>query len=451
MLGSVLITLFFLMAPAGVLWLCRRFPLAGKVGPVLLLYLTGILVGNVFHPPGMARVQEALSSAMVPLAIPLMLFSCTFRRSGTRSQLLALLSGLAAVTVAVVAGYFLFGRSLDDGAKVGGMLTGVYTGGTINLASLQVMLDVPVETFVLLNSFDMAVSFLYLTFLLSFGIRIFRRWLPGTAEADGAGSEADAVNAGQPPTEKVVSAVSAPASPASASLAQPAPAISASPASSALASVAQPAPAASTPPASPASASVAPAGPAGGGEERPYRGLFTRPGLRDAGVLLAADALIIGVSAGLGLLAGDGAFMTVLILMLTTLGIAASFWKPLKERRYGYEMGMYFIYVFSIVVASMADLRNLSVGGSLTLLAYLAFVVFGSLLLQVLLARLLRIDADTMTVSSVAYICSPAFVPMMTAAMKNRRVLAGGLAVGVVGYAAGNYLGLLISQLLTLF
>ena len=127
MLGNILIVIFFLLAPAGVLRLCRRFPLLGKVGPVLILYLLGILVGNVFHPPGMAQIQEILTSATVPLAIPLMLLSCTFRRSGTRSQLLALLSGLFAVAVMVIAGYLLFGKSLDDGAKVGGMLVGVYT------------------------------------------------------------------------------------------------------------------------------------------------------------------------------------------------------------------------------------------------------------------------------------------------------------------------------------
>ena len=379
MVGNILITLFFLLAPAGVLWLCRRYAPLGKVGPVLILYILGIIVGNIFHPPGMAQVQEILSSAMVPLAIPLMLFSCTFRRSGTRSQLLALLSGLLAVTVAVAAGYLVFGRNLEDGAKVGGMLTGVYTGGTINLASLQVMLDVPEETFILLNSFDMAVSFLYLTFLLAVGIRLFRRWLPveSTGDEDISDIQEDT-------------------------------------------------------------------------KENPYKGLFTKKGLRDAGILLGVDALIIGASAGLGLLAGDGAFMTVLILCLTTLGIAASFWKPLKKLKYGYDMGMYFIYVFSVVVASMADLRNLSIGGSLGLLGYLALVIFGSLILQVIMARLLKIDADTMTVSSVAYICSPPFVPMMAAAMKNRRVLAGGLAVGVVGYAAGNYLGFIMARLLTL-
>lgn len=176
--GTILITLFFLLAPAGVLRLCRQFPTLGKIGPVLILYLLGILVGNLFHPAGMARIQQALSSAMVPLAIPLMLFSCTFRRSGTRSQLLALLSGMLAVTAAVIAGYLLFGKGLEDGPKIGGMLTGVYTGGTINLASLQVMLNVPEETFILLNSFDMAVSFLYVTFLLAIGFKLFRRILP---------------------------------------------------------------------------------------------------------------------------------------------------------------------------------------------------------------------------------------------------------------------------------
>ena len=379
MAGDILMVLFFLLVPAGVLWLCRKVPVLGKVGPVLILYLIGILVGNIFHPDGMAEIQDLLSSAMVPLAIPLMLFACKFRRSETRSQLLALVTGLVAVAAAVVAGYFLFGRRMEDGAQVGGMLTGVYTGGTINLASLKVMLDVPEETFILLNSFDMAVSFLYLTFLLSVGIRLFRRWLP--VEAVGAGG-----------------------------------AVAEDP-----------------------------------GREHPYRALLTRQGRKDAAILLGVDILIIGVSAGLGLLAGDGAFMTVLILCLTTLGIAASFWKPVRSRgQQGYDIGMYLIYVFSVVVASMADFRTLSIGGSLMMFVYLAFVIFGSLLLQVLFAKLLRIDADTVTVCSVAYICSPPFVPMMAAAMKNRRVLAGGLAVGVVGYAAGNYLGFLMAQLLGL-
>lgn len=382
MAGTIAMAVFFLLAPAGVLYLCRKVSFLGKIGPVLILYILGIIVGNLFRPDGMAKLQDLLSSAMVPLAIPLMLFGCTFRRSETRSQLLALFTGLLAVLATVVAGYFIFGSNIPDADKVGALLTGVYTGGTVNMASLKAMLDVPDETFILLNSYDMVICFLYLTALLSFGIKLMRKWLPCETLSE---TEEDEKAIEQALNETKVN---------------------------------------------------------------PYKGLFTREGLKQAGFLLAIDALIIGVSAGLGLLVGDRWFMTVLILMLTTLGIAASFWKPVRERRYGYEVGMYFIYIFSIVVASMADLSKMDLTGGLSMLGYLTFVIFASFILQFLLAKLLRIDADTMVVSSVAFICSPPFVPMMAAAMRNRRVLASGLAIGVVGYAAGNYLGFLIANIL---
>lgn len=368
----------FLLAPAAVIRLCKRIPLLSKIGPVLVLYILGIIIGNIFHPACMAQVQDILSSAMVPMAIPLMLFSCKFSRSQTRSQLLALITGMAAVIVAVIIGFLIFGREIPDGTKVGGMLTGVYTGGTINLAALKSMLGASEETFILLNSYDMIISFLYLTFLMSFGIKLFRRWLPNITHPDNFSSESDEDEAG-----KLVP--------------------------------------------------------------------FTKAWFKDAAVLIGIDLLIIGISAGVAFLCGDDWFMTVLILLLTTLGIAASFWKPVKSRKSGYDIGMYLIYVFSIVVASMADLSKFDLGSSLALLGYLTLVIFGSLAIQVLLAKIFRIDADTMTISSVTYICSPPFVPMMAGAMKNSSVLAGGLAIGVVGYAAGNYLGFILFRFLSLF
>ena len=384
MVGNIILVIIYLVCPALVLWLCRRFKWLGKIGPVLVLYIIGVVLGNVFKPAAAAQIQDLLSSAMVPLAIPLMLCSCTFSKMGTRSQLLALITGMVAVVVAVVCGYFIFGRDIPDGAKIGGMLTGVYTGGTINLAALKAMLDVPEQRFILLNSYDMIISFLFLTFLLSFGIKFFRRHLP--VETPSGGSSDDA---------EVAKAVDDAAA-------------------------------------------------------NPYSGLFTRKGLADAGFLLLLDVVIIGISAGLGLLAGDSWFMTVLVLMLTTLGIAASFLNGVRRRRYGYEVGMYFIYVFSIVVASMADFSKFELGSEVRTLGYLTFVIFGSLLLQFILAKLFRIDADTMTISSVTYICSPPFVPMMAAAMKNRDVLASGLAIGVVGYAVGTYLGFIMASLLAM-
>lgn len=381
---TILIAAFCLI-PAGVLWLCRRFSLLGKIGPVLILYFIGIIIGNIGLMPGqLPAVQELMSNAMVPLAIPLMLFGCTFKLSGARSQLLALITGMISVATAVVIGFLIFGDNIPEGNKVGGMLVGVYTGGTINLAALKTMLGVSDETYIMINSYDILVSFLYLTFLLTIGIKLFRKFLPNERKSYSEEDEA-AIRAE-----------------------------------------------------------------IGKENQNPYKGLFTRPGMAQAGKLLGLTALIVGVSAGIALLLPSGMFMTVFILLLTTLGIACSFIKPVREMKYSYDMGMYFIYIFCIAVASMADLSKLDFAGGIGLLGYLLAVVFGSLILQVIFAKIFRIDSDMTLISSVTYINSPPFVPMMAAAMKNKDVLIPGLTIGVIGYAAGNYMGFLMSQLLGL-
>ena len=377
----IILSLVFCIAPAGVLWVCKKVPFLGKIGPVLLLYILGVIIGNTgIHPEGMGTIQEILSSAMVPLAIPMMLFGCTFRFKETKEQLKALLTGMAAVVIAVIAGYLIFGKNIEEGAKVGGLLTGVYTGGTINLAALKTMLGVKNETYILINSYDMLVSFLYLTFLLTVGIRLFRKFLPfkpsalTTTEVKDLEMESDGN----------------------------------------------------------------------------YKKMFTKDGVKEAGKTLGITILICALSGGIALLFPQGAFMVVFILMLTTLGIGCSFIRPIHNLKHSYDLGMYFIYIFCIVVASMADLTSLDLVGGLHLMGYLLFAVFGSLTIQAILARTFKIDADTMIIASVTFINSPPFVPMMVAAMKNKSVLVTGLTLGIIGYAVGNYLGYLMSELLKL-
>lgn len=382
--NCILLCLIFCLAPAGVLWICRKVTLLGKIGPVLLLYILGVILGNIgIRPEGMGTIQDVLSSAMVPLAIPMMLFGCTFRLRETRQQLKALLTGITAVILAVVIGYLIFGKNIEEGTRIGGMLTGVYTGGTINLAALKTMLGVRNETYILLNSYDMLVSFLYLTFLLTIGIRLFRKFLPFKSDHEISETAESELNAES-------------------------------------------------------------------GQEGDYRKIFTREGLKNAGKLLGITLGICAISGGVALLCPEGAFMVVFILMLTTLGIGCSFIKPIHNLPHSYDIGMYFIYIFCIVVASMADLTSLDLAGGLNLMGYLLFAVFGSLVIQALLARIFRIDADTMIIASVTFINSPPFVPMMAAAMKNRSVLVTGLTLGIIGYAVGNYLGFLMSEFLKL-
>lgn len=384
-INYIILVISFCVIPAGVLWLCRKVSFLGKIGPVLILYLIGLLIGNLgLMPDQLPTVQELMSNAMVPLAIPLMLFGCTFRKEGTRSQILALITGMISVIMAVIIGYLIFGKDIDQGAKVGGMLTGVYTGGTINLAALKTMLSVKDETYIMINSYDILISFLYLTFLLTIGIKLFRKILPHDKSVISRKDMAE--------IRKEIAR----------------------------------------------------------NEENPYKGLFSRAGIRHAGTAIGLTLLICAVSAGVALALPSSMFMTVFILMLTTLGIGASFIRKIHDTPYSYDIGMYCIYIFCIAVASMADLGKLDFAGGINLFGYLLIAVFGSLLLQVIFARMFRIEADMMVIASVTYINSPPFVPMMAAAMKNKNVLVPGLSIGILGYAVGNYLGFLISQLLPL-
>ena len=401
-LATIIFISIFLLAPAAVKAFCKKHKWADKIGAVLILYILGIIIGNLrllpflpaalAHPSSLPAIQDALSSAMVPIAIPLLLLRCNFRLNDTRSQLLALATGTIAVLCAVVCGYFIFrggidamasdSASSDSAANIGGMLLGVYTGGTINLAAIKSMLGVSERTYLLLNSCDMIISFLFLTLLLSFGIRFLRRFLPFEAAALQSTEESASIAANDSNDGKAA--------------------------------------------------------------------FFRRGQWKQLGLLFLVTVAIVGVSAGISLLLPEGWFMTAFILLLTSLGIAASFSKSLSDIKIAEDISMYCIYIFSIVVASMADLSALDLSSSLSMLGYLSFVVFCSLLIQVLLAKLLRIDADTIVIASTAFICSPPFVPMMAAAMKNRRVLVGGLTIGIIGYAMGNYLGFLVSRLLLL-
>ena len=401
-LATIIFISIFLLAPAAVKAFCKKHKWADKIGAVLILYILGIIIGNLrllpflpaalAHPSSLPAIQDALSSAMVPIAIPLLLLRCNFRLNDTRSQLLALATGTIAVLCAVVCGYFIFrggidamasdSASSDSAANIGGMLMGVYTGGTINLAAIKSMLGVSERTYLLLNSCDMIISFLFLTLLLSFGIRFLRRFLPFEAAALQSTEESANIAANDSNDGKAA--------------------------------------------------------------------FFRRGQWKQLGLLFLVTVAIVGVSAGISLLLPEGWFMTAFILLLTSLGIAASFSKSLSDIKIAEDISMYCIYIFSIVVASMADLSALDLSSSLSMLGYLSFVVFCSLLIQVLLAKLLRVDADTIVIASTAFICSPPFLPMMAAAMKNRRVLVGGLTIGIIGYAMGNYLGFLVSRLLLL-
>jgi uncharacterized membrane protein len=71
------------------------------------------------------------------------------------------------------------------------------------------------------------------------------------------------------------------------------------------------------------------------------------------------------------------------------------------------------------------------------------------LFVHVALCRLSRIDRDTTVITSTAALFGPAFIGPVSVRFGNRAVFVSGLMSGLVGYAVGNYLGLLVAWMLS--
>ena len=383
---QILSLLFYFTFPCLIIYLCRKSAVMNKIGEILLLYIVGILLSNlVIFPLGLGDslkgVQDALTSVTILLAFPMILFGCDFKNWKLKKAIIALCIGLVSVVTVDIIGFYIFNDNQTGFEKIAGLLVGVYTGGTPNLASLKIALNVDAETYIFVHTFDMIISFVYLVLLMSFGIKVFRLFLSRrVAESLGYqdGSEF-----------KVQSS------------------------------------------------------------ELSYSGIFTKKHFSKTLGALGLAVLIIGVGMGVSLLiSGKVDDMLVLILTMTTLSIAASFLPFVRKMEKSYDAGMYLVLIFSLVVASMVDITAIDYRAGANIIAYIAFVIFCSLVLSIVLAKIFKVDSDTMVITSVALINSPLFVPMIAESMKNKKVIITGITVGVIGYAVGNYLGIIVSQLL---
>lgn len=165
---------------------------------------------------------------------------------------------------------------------------------------------------------------------------------------------------------------------------------------------------------------------------------------------LGISALIFAVAASTTLFIPQNSQMIVVILLITTGGIGLSFVPAINKLPKTFDLGMYFILIFSIVVASMVNFTEL-IYSDINLFYFVGWVIFGSLILQVVISAFFKIDADTVIVSSTALICSPPFVPAVAGALKNKEIIVSGITVGIVGYAIGNYLGVIVAEFLRTF
>lgn len=196
---DVIYALIFLATPAAVLYLAHHQAWAAKVGVILLCYTAGLLLGNFgLVPQGALGVQQSLSEITVALALPMLLFTLDIR-SWSKMAGTAIISMLFAttsvVTLATVLFYVFRSDGVESSSQMAAMAVGLYTGGTPNLAAIKTALEIPHEQYIMFHSLDTILGGIYILFMLTVGIPLFRFILTkpevSDAPADGSHSASD--------------------------------------------------------------------------------------------------------------------------------------------------------------------------------------------------------------------------------------------------------------------
>ena len=385
MIKVYIILACYIIFPILIIEAFKRWTIVQKIGTVVLAYAVGIIASlcGVFHfaDPAIGatftKLQSTVMNVAVPLAIPLMLFNCDFKlwTKSLPKTTWALVTGIAAVIVASISGYFIFRHHVPEIAKVTGMMAGIYTGGTMNFNALGAALNVDRSVMAIVLAFQMVITTPYIFFLLGGGYKIFRKLLPYK----------DITHKGRTDEDEVET-----------------------------------------------------------NDVENYRGMFEKKNFLGMMKGLGLSVIFLAVGAGLALLITGTLNELVVILTITTLSIIASFFKPVRELPKTFELGMFFILIFSVIVASMFDINSVN-GGSLYIGGFVLWIIGVSVGLHLLLCRIAKVSGDLFCVCQVGLLCSPPFVPPIAGAMKNKKVLISGIVVGLVGYAIGTYLGALLA------
>ena len=215
---TITLIVFYLVTPSLLIYLCRISGFLNKLGTVVLAYILGLIAGNIsiFPPQGsrfrelltgrsyipeeellqyfrsgqitesdlianqISNVQDTIITIVIPLAIPLLLFSLDLRKwlKLLKGTALSLVLAMISLIISIFSGYYLIGNSITDSWKVSGMLIGVYTGGTPNLAAIGTALQVNPDIFILTHTYDLIIGAVALLFLMTIAQRLFNTFLP---------------------------------------------------------------------------------------------------------------------------------------------------------------------------------------------------------------------------------------------------------------------------------
>lgn len=157
--------------------------------------------------------------------------------------------------------------------------------------------------------------------------------------------------------------------------------------------------------------------------------------------------LMLSISFGLVNLGFGYTHIPLFLITLTTLSIIGAQQRFIKKIAYKFETAEFLLLIFSFGIGLQIDLNALLTNG-LELYFLVGTVFISTILIHILLAWITKTDVDTLMISSTAALFGPAFIPPVAKAINNKELIVYGIALGLLGYILGNYLGLGIAWFL---
>jgi len=385
----ILMILLILFVPALTIRLACKVKFLNKLGSVFMCYAVGILLSFPMKAMGAElSLASDVSSVLVCIAMPLILFSADLPalKNLAKPMLGSFLLNIVSVLAAASFAFLLFRNLIPGAGKVCAMLIGTYTGGTPNMFAIGHALAAGAEEMMLVQTSDMIAGGLYFFLLVSVMPGLLKRFMP---------------------EYKYVGKTGAPEL----------------------------------------------------GDGAVYGRKEGKPGFKSYAQGISAAVLCAAVAMGICILlpskygntglAKLGEYTAVIMLLVTSFGIALSFVKKIRNCPGTYYSGQYCILMFSVAMGMCFDISAIG-GAALMIFAALIVVQFGTVIIHILLAKLCRIDYHTTMITSTAGVFGPAFIIPVAKALKNDEIILPGILCGILGYAIGNYLGIGFGELLML-
>jgi len=385
------------LALAAVVYVALRLEEHFKVCRALGAALVGILLGMVLSNSGLlpdtSSAYDFIMGPAVSAGVALILLSVDLKsvREAGPSMLVAFAIGAVGSTVgAIVAGLALSGLIGPETWKLTGQFTGTYIGGGLNFAALGQALGTSSDLFTAAVAADVVVTAVWMMACLSVPLLLGR---PGRSANDGAGD----VDTSAPAAE----ATDAPAG-------------------------------TDTAPDPDLPLTL---------EKMLYSSGRPMP-LRDTAALVA---IAIGAVWGSQKIA-EIVPVIPSILWLTTIVLLLAQIPAVKRLVGGAMWGNYLILLFLACNGARSVVANIiEVGPAVFYFALATVAVHGVTIFGI--GRLLKIDLPTLAVASQANVGGAASAMAMATARGYGDRLLPGVAVGLMGYAVGNYVGFLVAGL----